>query len=349
MAVRLTAAGTRVIGPYEVLGSLGSGGMGEVFLAKTTTASKVAVKVIRRSLARDPDIRARFMGEVDHLRMAYGARVAGFEDADLDAEEPWFAVQYVPGVTLRDHVDDHGPVPADLAPILGAVLAEGLETIHKVGLVHRDLKPQNIIMGKDGPVIIDFGLAMLVDRDEHLTLTGHAVGTPAYMPPEQARGEPELTAKADIYALGATLVTVLTGHPLYQPTAVSRILDPDDHPDVSGLPAEIAALVGRMLAHDPNDRPDASLVKSKLVEIVARGRATASTQRARLATLTYVDNVPDLPADVDDPDDDPEDDVPTELVAAPPVPSATATTVVAKDVTRIVERIRKQYGRGGAL
>jgi serine/threonine protein kinase len=355
MAVRLSGASTRatMIGPYEVLGTLGSGGMGDVFLAKTATASKVAIKVIRRHLARDPEVRARFMSEVDHLRMAFGARVAGFEDADLDAEEPWLAVQYVPGVTLREHVELHGPLPADLAPILGAVLAEGLEAIHKAGLVHRDLKPQNIIMGLDGPVIIDFGLAVLVDRDEHLTLTGHAVGTPAYMPPEQARGETDLTGAADIYALGATLVAVLTGHPIYPPQGlIGRILDPDDMPDVSGLPAEIAALVGRMLAHDPAQRPTASVVKATLVAIVVRGHATATTLRARLAATTYVDTVPALPSDVDDPWTDPEDmidDVPTELVPVPTAPAVPPRPVPSRDVSKLVESIRKQYSRGGSL
>jgi serine/threonine protein kinase len=283
--------------------------------------------------------------------------VARFEDADLDAEEPWLAVEYVPGLTVRQHVERQGALPPELGAILGAELAEGVETIHKVGLVHRDLKPHNVILGKDGPVIIDFGLAMLVDRDEHLTLTGHAVGTPAYMPPEQARGETELTGKADIYALGATLVFALTGHGLYPTNAAQplmfRIIDPDDHPDISGVPAEIAGLVGSMLAYDPAARPTASQVKQALVSIVAKSAHTATQLRRKLAETTFQDTSPLLPADVDDPVADPESmfvDVPTELVPSP-TPKAVAPTpvAIAADVSRLVERIRAQYGRGGAL
>ncbi len=156
------------------------------------------------------------------------------------------------------------------------MLAEGVAAIHKAGLVHRDLKPHNVIMAKNGPVIIDFGLAMLADRNEHLTQTGVAVGTPAYMPPEQARGERDLSGKADVYALGATLVFALTGHTVYPADTryalAQRIVDPDDHPDLSGVPTTSPELIGSMLAYDPSARPTASQVVDALVQRVRQDR-----------------------------------------------------------------------------
>lgn len=357
----LTSPHPRLIGPFELIKQLGSGGMGDVYLAKSSTASLVALKVIRRNLATDPEIRTRFMGEVDNLRMAFGTSVARFEGADLGATQPWLAVEYIPGVTLRQHVERHGPLPADLGAILGAVLAEGVAAIHTAGLVHRDLKPHNVMMGKAGPVIIDFGLAMLSERDQHLTQTGQLVGTPAYMAPEQARGETGVTAKADVYALGATLVFALTGHALY-PTGnpyvlVNRITDPNDHPDTSGLPATLAGIIGPMLAYDPAARPSANQAKDSLVKVINAGVGAADQLRHRLCDLTYVDPHLDLPPEVQDPTTDPESmvpDGPTELVPTPPAPGPGSGRQPppqrkAADVSRLVERIKAQYGRGGTL
>ncbi len=362
--MRPAPCGAATVGPYERLRQLGSGGMGDVYLAKSSTASLVAVKVIRRNLSSDPEIRARFMSEVDNLRTAFGTSVARFEGADLNADQPWLAVEYIAGITLRQHVERHGSLPADLGTILGAVLAEGVETIHAAGLIHRDLKPHNVILGKTGPVIIDFGLAMLSERDQQLTHTGQLVGTPAYMAPEQARGDRDVTSKADVYALGATLVLALTGHTLYQAAnpfvLVNRIIDPDDHPDLSGVPAGIAGVVGPMLAYDPDARPTATQVKHSLVRIVRAGPSSAEELRHRLVELTYVDPHLTLPPDTQDPTTDPESMVqngPTELVATPPTPADTEAgsytprhlTRDLATVTRLAERIRARYGRQGPL
>ena len=331
--------------------------MGEVHLAKTATASLVALKIIKPQLASDHLIRERFMAEVDHLRMVSSSRVARFEGADLNHDPPWLAVEYVPGPTLRQHVERVGPIPADLGAMLGAVLAEGLVAIHQVNLVHRDLKPHNVIMSSHGPVIIDFGLAKLADRGEHLTETGVAVGTPAYMPPEQVRGDRDLDGKADVYALGATLVFALTGHHVFDAdnryALAQRIVDPDAHPDISGVPASLAGIIGSMLAYDPTDRPTAHKVMNDLVTVVSRSGEDAAAVRRRLTELTHVPPEIPLPSDVDDPERDPEDPYefdagPTELVPTPaaPAPPAPRTDV---DVAWLLADLRTRYGKGADL
>jgi eukaryotic-like serine/threonine-protein kinase len=207
----LTSSDPVELGPYRLLGRPGAGGMGRVYAGASPTADTVAVKVIKPELVSDDDLRERFASEVDNLKTVYGARVARFEDADVRADPPWLAVEYVPGPSLRQHVEAHGRLDAPLAAVLGAALAEGLAKIHQAGVLHRDLKPQNILLGPDGPKVIDFGLAALAERDYQLTETGVVVGTIADMAQEQARGERDLTAAAHVYALGATLAYAATG------------------------------------------------------------------------------------------------------------------------------------------
>ncbi len=299
------------VGRYRLLGRLGPGGMGQVYLAVSPTADRVAIKVIKPALVAEDDVRRRFTDEIGNLRMVYGARVARFEDVGVGDDPPWFAVEYVPGPTLREHVEAHGPLGVALVAILGAALAEGLGKIHQAGVLHRDLKPQNIMLGPDGPKVIDFGLAVLAARTAHLTESGHVVGTLAYMPPEQAGGAWQLTPAADVYALGATLVYAATGRVLYPGAGrlemLARITDPGSHPDLTRVPPELGALFGAMVAFDPPARPGLDAVTSRLLAIATAGGASAGALRARLVAETYVE--PEsivLPPDVDDPvGDDP--------------------------------------------
>ena len=322
------------IGPFEVITQLGAGGMGVVYLAKTATASLVALKVIKSELAGDAQMRERFMAEVGNLRMISSSRVARFEGADLNHDPPWLAVEYIGGPTLREHIERVGVIPAHLGPILGAVLAEGLVAIHREGVVHRDLKPHNVIMGASGPVIIDFGLARLANRGDHITETGVAVGTPAYMPPEQVHGDTDVNEKADVYALAATLVLALTGRHLYRTdnkyALVQQIIDPDREPDLSAVPGAVAEVVRPMLAHDPAARPSAAQVTAAFVEVMERFGDQAIAVRQQLTELTYVAPVLLLPSDVEDhqmsPVDHEDDGIfgPTELVAMPSPPTGAA-------------------------
>src|SRR5947207_1754394 len=153
------------VGNYRLVQPLGSGGMGDVFFAVSPTADRVALKLIKPHLVADQTIRDRFDSELESLKLVYGSRVARLENADITGNPPWLAVEYIPGLTLRQYVDNRGPLLLPHAAMIGAMLADGLAKVHQAGLLHRDLKPQNIILGPDGPVLIDFGLAVLRNRE----------------------------------------------------------------------------------------------------------------------------------------------------------------------------------------
>lgn len=347
------------IGPYTLRGRLGRGGMGQVYLGVSKTADWVAVKVIRAGLADDAHLRARFKSEVANLRRVYGARVARFEGADFDGDQPWLAVEYVPGRSLKEFVEDDGVLPTDLAVTLGLLLAEGLGKIHQEGLLHRDLKPQNILLGPDGPKVIDFGLAVLVGRDHQLTKTGEVVGTPVYMSPEQADGESDLTAATDVYSLAATLVYAATGRLLYGSLTGMKLFDairdPATLPNLSGLPSELVALFGQMLAHDPQARPSLSAVEETLLKLVEKPGRTVKELRDALTQRTATEpSLPSEPGEIDievagepNPEPTPEP-VTTEQSAAMDSESAEPEPV-AIDVGWLVAEVREQYDRKPVL
>lgn len=283
------------IGRYAVARSLGSGGMGEVFLAYTPAGAPVAVKLIRADKL-DASTRARFEREAQIARTIIGTnRVARFLDADPYADRPWLAMEYVPGRTLLRHVDDHGTLPSPLVASLGALLVEGLEAVHAAGLLHRDLKPQNIILGVDGPMIIDFGLAAFLDASQDsLSHSGMIIGTVRCMPPEQASGNPRVTSAADVYALGTVLLYAATGHYPYDgarwEAIVAQVANPDVAPDLGGVPIELGPLLGSMLAHEPGARPTLHGVAEACAALLARAAVTpADARRALIARTTGPD------------------------------------------------------------
>lgn len=266
--------------------------MGNVYFGVSSTGDRAAVKVIRQELVSDDNLRRRFATEIENLRRVYGSRVARLEDADPLGDPAWLAVQYVPGATVNQYVGARGPLPVRLAAMAGAMLADGLARVHQAGVLHRDLKPQNVILGPDGPVLIDFGLAVLTEHGSRHTQTGLLIGTPAYMSPEQVRGERLLTAAVDIYALGATLVYATTGHELYPGTSglhslLLRITDPEVGPDLAGVPAELTPVLTDMLAHDPAARPSLPAVRSRLLAIASADGTDVTELRHRIAELTY--------------------------------------------------------------
>ncbi|OHV62895.1 serine/threonine-protein kinase [Pseudofrankia sp. BMG5.36] len=280
------------IGGYRLVARLGMGAMGWVYLAWSDTAELVALKVVKPDLLEGEEIRRRFADEIDSLRFVQGSRIARFEDAGARDNPPWLASEYVPGRTLRQHVEHEGPLEAGLAAALGVMLTDALEKIHKQNLFHRDLKPQNIMLGPDGPKVIDFGLAVLDGQAGQNTATGSIVGTPAYLPPEQATGSRAITAAADVYALGATLVYTATGHALYPSRSttalIAAIVDPATPPDLSGVPVELVDTLASMVALDPTRRPSVLDVRRRLVAVVQAAGSMGEVRR-RLVARTYVE------------------------------------------------------------
>jgi serine/threonine protein kinase len=253
------------IGSFVVLGRLGAGAMGQVYLGRSASGRLVAIKTIKPELAEETGFRTRFAQEVAAARKVSGVFTAAVVDADPDADLPWLATAYVPAPSLQALARACGPLPVTAVRWLAAGCAEALESIHAAGLVHRDLKPSNVLVAPDGPRVIDFGVARAAERMELSTARG-AVGTPAYMAPEQARDTRQASVASDVYSLGATLVFAATGHAPYAGDTVMDVLArlATEEPDLSGLPAELIGLVVGCLQRVPRDRPTSSALLARL-------------------------------------------------------------------------------------
>ncbi|MFJ1703255.1 PQQ-binding-like beta-propeller repeat protein [Kitasatospora sp. NPDC088346] len=262
---QLTAHDPRRIGPFEVLGRLGAGGMGLVYLARSASGRRVAIKTVRSELAEDDLFRVRFAREIAAAKTVGGFYTAAVVDADADAAVPWLATAYVPAPSLEDLVNECGPLPVDAVRWLTAGIAEALQSIHHAGLVHRDLKPSNVLVVEDGPRVIDFGIAAGVSNTR-LTMTNVAVGTPAYMSPEQARDSRSVKGASDIFSLGSLIVFCATGHAPYRGAnpveTVFQLLR--DQPDLSGLPLDLVDLVRACMRPAAEHRPTPAQLQAEL-------------------------------------------------------------------------------------
>jgi eukaryotic-like serine/threonine-protein kinase len=242
-------------GPYRILGRLGAGGMGQVYLGRSAGGRLVAVKVIRPELAGEPGFRARFAHEVAAARNVSGLFTALVVDADADGPVPWLATAYVPGPSLAEAVEAYGPLPAGSVLTLAAGLAEGLAAIHAAGVVHRDLKPSNVLLADDGPRVIDFGISRAMEASA-LTQSGTVMGSPGFMSPEQSEGG-VVGPPSDVFSLGAVLTFAATGEGPFGegsgPALVYRVVH--QLPDLTQLPGQIRPLVERCLAKEPSRRP----------------------------------------------------------------------------------------------
>ena len=252
------------VGRYQLLGRLGAGGMGQVFLGQSPGGRLVAVKLIRAELAADPEFRARFAREVAAARHVSGIFTAPVVDADPDAPQPWLVTAYVPGPSLADAVDGQGPLPLSSVLTLAAGLAEGLGAIHAEGMVHRDLKPSNVLLASDGPRIIDFGISRAADATA-LTRADLVIGSPGFMSPEQALGQ-DVGPASDIFSLGAVLAFASLGEgPFGGGTATAllyRVVH--DRPATANLTGRIRPVVERCLAKDPRARPTTDQLLTEL-------------------------------------------------------------------------------------
>jgi hypothetical protein len=258
------------IGGYVLIGRLGAGAMGQVYLGRSAAGRLVAVKTIKIELAEEPDFRTRFAHEVAAARRVSGAFTAAVVAADPEADVPWLATAFVPAPSLSTLVRRCGPLPVPAVRWLAAGCAEALESIHGAGLVHRDLKPSNVLVSLDGPRVIDFGVARAAERIQ-LTVTRGAVGTPAYMAPEQARDTRQATMASDVFSLGATILFAASGHAPYQGETVMDVLVrlATDPPDLTGLPPELAGIVRECLERDPRKRPNPAAVLARLAPDVS--------------------------------------------------------------------------------
>jgi serine/threonine protein kinase len=245
------------IGPYRLVGLLGQGGMGRVYLGMSPGGRPVAVKAIRAELAADPEFRARFGREVSAARRVSGAFTAQVVDADVDGPVAWMATAYVPGPTLAEAVDTRGPLSEAALLTLAAGLAESLRAIHAAGVVHRDLKPSNVLLAEDGPRVIDFGISRATESTS-LTREGAVIGALGFMSPEQATGY-EVGPPSDIFSLGAVLTFAVTGEGPFgtgtTPTLLYRVVH--GTPNLDRVPQTVRPLVERCLAKDPAQRPTA--------------------------------------------------------------------------------------------
>ncbi|HSZ40568.1 MAG TPA: serine/threonine-protein kinase [Trebonia sp.] len=252
----LSANDPRTVGEFQLRARLGAGGMGRVYLGFSPAGRPVAVKIVHPELARDPEFIQRFAREVASARMVSGVYTAQVVGAGLEDEAPWLATMYVPGPSLAGLVAECGPLPEDAVWRLGAGLAEALQAVHGGGLVHRDLKPANVLLAADGPHVIDFGISRALDGTGGLTATGIVLGTPGYMSPEQAKGDP-VGPPSDVFSLACVLAFAATGTQPFgdgTPAAVLyRIVSAE--PDLRSVPPRLRDVLAGCLVKEPSRRP----------------------------------------------------------------------------------------------
>ncbi|MEU7582493.1 serine/threonine-protein kinase [Streptomyces sp. NPDC041068] len=247
------------IGGYPIEDRLGSGGMGVVYLARSASGRRLALKVVHGQYADDQEFRTRFRREVAAARQVSGAFTAPVVDADADAERPWMATVFIPGENLGGHVRREGPLPLDRLRELAAGLTEALRDIHRVGVVHRDLKPANVMLAEDGPRVIDFGVSRAAEAlgADALTQTGRVMGTPPYMSPEQLTNPRDVGPESDVFSLGAVLAYAATGRGPFDSDSpyetATRVVEAA--PELDRVPAELRPFIEHCLAKDPAARP----------------------------------------------------------------------------------------------
>ncbi|MGI5469674.1 serine/threonine-protein kinase [Streptomyces sp. CA-132043] len=276
----LTAEDPRTIGAYRLLGRLGTGGMGRVYLARSEGGRTVAVKLVRAELAVEQEFRDRFRAEVAAARRVGGRWTAPVLDADTEADVPWVATGYIAGPALSEVVEGtYGPLPEDSINRLAYGLSSALLDIHGVGLVHRDLKPSNVLLTIDGPRVIDFGIARALDAvSEHTqTRAGMVVGSPSFMSPEQVRGE-RITPASDVFCLGSVLAYAASGRMPFGSlvsgvhSVLFRVAESD--PDLDAVPESLQELISGCLAKSPEGRPAPEEIIASIGPVSSGGAAS---------------------------------------------------------------------------
>ncbi|MFE6385140.1 serine/threonine-protein kinase [Nocardiopsis dassonvillei] len=344
----LTPSDPRALGGIELLGRLGQGGMGVVYVGRTAEDAPVAVKTLHAAHLDRDDLRERFDRESTALGMVQGPGVAALVAvSERDDETPWLAMEYVSGLDLATYLERNDPLDEVDGAALGLVLASALTEIHTAGLLHRDLKPANVMLGPDGPRVVDFGLVAIGGAGGDLTMTNMRLGTPRFMAPEQFTDPTGVTAAADLYALGVILAYATSGRYPYNGATAEALgmaaVSPDIHPDLAKVPAGLLPLVTELMAVDPAGRPALADVRARLTEFLAAAGLSPGAARARLAERTHVegtgiaDAIPAAtrPAAVTRP-------------ATAPLPTGTGTGSGPRLAARTAARLRKAYARPAA-
>ncbi len=263
-----------VLGPYTLVRSLGTGGMGEVWAATAPDGAEVAVKVLPEGALGHATARARFAREVAAAQQVQDPRVQAVLGADAEAPRPWLATELVVGPTLAQRVAADGPLPGPELHALATGLADALIAVHAAGVLHRDVSPANVVLGADGPVLVDFGIARFAGATT-LTMTGTVMGTAGWVAPELLRDD-DVSAAADLWSLGAVLAYAATGRPPADGSraevVLRKVLDGDL--DLRGLPPWLEGSVRRCLDPDPARRPSATELRA---ELAPGGTAAAAT------------------------------------------------------------------------
>ncbi|MEV6398334.1 serine/threonine-protein kinase [Streptomyces sp. NPDC051907] len=249
------------IAGYVLEARIGEGGMGAVYLTRTADGHPVALKLIRREHAQSENFRRRFAREVEAARRVGGRHLAQVVDHDAEAARPWLATRYVPGLPLDDALEEYGPLPLGCVLQLTACAAHALDAVHAAGVIHRDVKPANLLLTAEGPCLLDFGIAR-AEGTESLTTVGRMVGTPKYMSPEHALGK-QLTPASDVFTLGLVAAEAATGrHPYGEGgglVVATRIAGTDrEPPDLSAHPPALREVLDACLSARPQDRPTAA-------------------------------------------------------------------------------------------
>ncbi|WP_232793938.1 MULTISPECIES: WD40 repeat domain-containing serine/threonine protein kinase [Pseudofrankia] len=310
------------VGPYTLLGRLGAGGMGTVYLAQPTSDAEadndqgagvtaprlLAVKVIRSDLARIPEFRRRFLLEAQSAQRVARFCTAEVLDVDTTGERPYLVTEYIKGPTLARAIRDRGPLPPTELERLAVAVASAMTAIHAAGVVHRDLKPGNILLSPTGPCVIDFGIARALDAASAITTaTSASIGTPAFMAPEQALGQ-AITPAVDVHAWGAVILFAATGRPPFGNQATSTVLRHVVHstPDVTALPRRLRYLVAHAMAKDPAARPTSRELLLHLIDtdpsVIGLAELTDPGTEDRSATiLEEVTGRPEIPTNLNIP------------------------------------------------
>ncbi|MFJ5674065.1 PQQ-binding-like beta-propeller repeat protein [Streptomyces sp. NPDC093097] len=332
------------IGGYPLEARLGSGGMGTVFLARTSSGRPVAIKLIHPQFAADDEFRIRFRQEVAAARRVSGAFTAAVVDAAPEAEQPWMATTYIQGHTLARHIATNGPLSGAELRRLAIGLAEALRDIHRVGVVHRDLKPSNVVLSPEGPRVIDFGISRAADQ-QTLTITGRVIGTPPFMSPEQLQAPRDVGPRSDVFSLGTLLAYAATGHGPFDADSpyIAAYQVVHEEPSLDDVPVALRTVVESCLAKEPDGRPSADellvLLRDLPADLGAIGATGVGAGRTRDMITQHHFATPDTPA--------PAIPMPATPAAAAPAPTAPTTAPAGADTgsagTPVGRRPRRRW------